>query len=105
MKAAIEREESEACFNYPEREQARPQVKSEEFATAEQDQSKLVISFFQLSTFNFQLYKYASISKSISKQKQQNYSLWQMVRPSCQHQDHDLSGIVQTHVGTQHRLW
>ena len=29
MKAAIEREESEACFNYPEREQARPQVKSE----------------------------------------------------------------------------
>ena len=30
VKAAIEREESEARFNYPEREQARPQVKSEE---------------------------------------------------------------------------
>jgi len=30
VKAAIKREESEACFNYPEREQARPKVKSEE---------------------------------------------------------------------------
>jgi hypothetical protein len=29
VKAAIEREESEARFNYSEREQARPQVKSE----------------------------------------------------------------------------
>lgn len=27
MKAAIKREESEAGFNYPEREQTRPQVK------------------------------------------------------------------------------
>ena len=31
MKAAIEREESDARISYPEREQARPQVKSEEF--------------------------------------------------------------------------
>jgi len=29
MKAAIEREESDARISYPEREQARPQVKSE----------------------------------------------------------------------------
>ena len=30
MKAAIKREESDARINYPEREQARPKVKSEE---------------------------------------------------------------------------
>jgi len=30
MKAAIEREESDACISYPEREQARPKVKNEE---------------------------------------------------------------------------
>ena len=34
MKAAIEREESDARISYPEREQARPKVKSEEFAAA-----------------------------------------------------------------------
>ena len=34
VKAAIEREESEACFNYPEREQARPKVKSEKYKFA-----------------------------------------------------------------------
>ena len=34
MKAAIERVESDARNNFPEREQARPKVKSEEFATA-----------------------------------------------------------------------
>ena len=34
VKAAIEREESEACFNYPEREQARPKVKSEKYDLA-----------------------------------------------------------------------
>ena len=31
VKAAIKREESEACFNSSEREQARPKFKSEEY--------------------------------------------------------------------------
>ena len=30
MKAAIEREKSDACISYPEREQARTKVKNEE---------------------------------------------------------------------------
>ena len=30
MKAAIEREQSDACISYAEREQARPKVKNEE---------------------------------------------------------------------------
>ena len=34
MKAAIEREQCQTCLSIAEREQARPQVKSEEFATA-----------------------------------------------------------------------
>ena len=29
MKAAIKREENDACISYPEREQARPKVKNE----------------------------------------------------------------------------
>ena len=34
MKAAIEREQCQTCLSIAEREQARPQVKNEEFAAA-----------------------------------------------------------------------
>ena len=43
VKAAIEREKSEACFNYPEREQARPQVKSERVKSEELTLSNLAL--------------------------------------------------------------
>ena len=54
VKAAIEREKSEACFNYPECEQARPKVKSEK-SKLPPDNSQ-VATDSKLSTLNSQLY-------------------------------------------------
>ena len=49
QKAAIEREESEACFNYPEREQARPKVNPQKAQKCSSKGERLLCTLLAMS--------------------------------------------------------